>query len=92
MLPLTLGDTMTENGLQFYDSDLDFYFIVKVTSSGEVFYAYNHRTLVRSIQSARLFDTRRSARRCILRGGFTDSEIIKVPRSHLGERENKTAD
>ncbi len=89
---LKLGDTMTENGLQFYDSDLDYYFVVKVTLSGEAFYAYNYRTLVRSIQSARFFDTRRSARRCILRGGFAGSEILKVPRPHLGERESKTAD
>ncbi len=84
------GDYMNETKLPYYDSDLDYYFIVRVRRPEGVFYAYNHRTLVRSIDSAKQFDTRRSARRCILRGKFSDSDIIKVLRPHA--KEVKTAD
>jgi len=64
-----------------YPEDFNFYYIVRVHTDDGVFYAYNSRLLVRSLSSAKPFNTRRSALRCIRLGGFSNAEIITVKRN-----------
>ncbi len=68
--------------LQWYDEDLDFYFLIEVNTTDGIRYAYSPRALVHDIAFAKQFDTRRSARRCMNLGGWKDSRIVKVKRKH----------
>ncbi|MBE7036856.1 MAG: hypothetical protein E7403_06145 [Ruminococcaceae bacterium] len=73
---------MNRKNFEMYDTELDYFFLVKVWQNGEEFYAYNQRTLVRDETFAKRFETRRSARRCIALSKFESYEIIKKKREH----------
>ncbi len=73
--------------LKYYDEELDYYFVVQVTTPAGICYAYNHRTLVRDMSFARCFETRRSAQRCIRRSAFDDCKILRLRRSRGMGRE-----
>lgn len=73
---------MKRKNFEMYDTELDYFFIVKVWQKGEEFYAYNHRILVRDEGFAKRFETRRSARRCIALSEYESYEIMKKKREH----------
>lgn len=65
---------------EYYDSDLNYYFIVCVQTPEGFMYAYNQRMLVHDEAFAKRFDTRRSALRCIALSNYKDYEILKKRR------------
>lgn len=72
---------LNSKNFSYYDSELDYYFIVRVMTEDGVRYAFNQRTLVHDPAFAKRFETRRSARRCILLSGFKQYEVLKIKRT-----------
>lgn len=72
---------LSRKNFEMYDTELDYFFIVKVLQNGAEFYAYNQRILVHDKAFAKRFETRRSARRCIALSEYESCEILKIKRS-----------
>ncbi len=71
---------LKRKNFEMYDTELDYFFIVKVRQNGEELYAYNQRILVHDEAFAKRFETRRSARRCIALSEYESCEILKMKR------------
>lgn len=59
------------------DDECAFYYKIMVTEDDEKLFVFNHRTLVRDIESAKKFLTLRSAKRCIASSEHKNYEIIR---------------
>ena len=69
---------LNSKDLSYYDSELDYYFIVRVVTEAGVRYAFNQRTLVHDPAFAKRFETRRSARRCVLRNSSSSPKVLHL--------------
>ncbi|MBE7027989.1 MAG: hypothetical protein E7407_03000 [Ruminococcaceae bacterium] len=64
-----------------YDKDeFDVYYKVKVRADDEDKYVFNKRTLVGDIESAKIFQTMRSLKRCMSMSEYEEYEVIKFLR------------
>lgn len=79
---------MKKKKLQWYDEELDYYFLVEVNTDSGIRYAYSPRALVHDRAFAKQFDTRRSARRCMNQGRWQDCRIVKVKRKHACDEDS----
>ena len=59
------------------EEEFNVYYKVKVIVADEVKYVFNKRTLVGDIDSAKVFMTLRSLRRCMSMSEFKNYEILK---------------
>ncbi len=79
---------LKEKNLEYYDPELDYYFIIRVPTEKGAMYAYNQRTLVHDRAFARMFDTRRSAQRCVRLSDYEHCEILKIKREAKNQNGN----
>ena len=64
-----------------YDKEeFDVYYKVKVRADDEDKYVFNKRTLVGDIESAKIFQTMRSLKRCMSLSEYGEYEVIKFLR------------
>ena len=66
--------------IPYLEEEFNVYYKVKVTVADEVKYVFNKRTLVGDIDSAKIFMTLRSLKRCMAMSEFKDYEILKFTR------------
>lgn len=60
-----------------FEEEFNVYYKVKVMVDDEIKYVFNKRTLVGDIDSAKIFMTLRSLKRCMAMSEFEDYEILK---------------
>lgn len=63
--------------MPYEDEEFNVYYKVKVIVEDEEKYVFNKRTLVGDIDSAKIFMTLRSLKRCMAMSEFANYEIIK---------------
>jgi len=64
--------------MPYFDEDeFNIYYKVKVIVADEVKYVFNKRTLVGDIDSAKMFLTMRSLKRCMAMSEFKEYEILR---------------
>lgn len=63
--------------MPYDEEEFDVYYKVKVTVDDEVKYVFNKRTLVGDIESAKMFQTMRSLKRCMSMSEYKEYEILK---------------
>lgn len=63
--------------MPYCDEEFDVYYKVKVVVGDEIKYVFNKRTLVGDIESAKMFMTMRSLKRCMAMSNFSEYEILK---------------
>lgn len=63
--------------MPYEDEEFNVYYKVKVVVEDEEKYVFNKRTLVGDIDSAKIFMTLRSLKRCMAMSEFANYEILK---------------
>lgn len=63
--------------MPYEDEEFNVYYKVKVIVDDEEKYVFNKRTLVGDIDSAKIFMTLRSLKRCMAMSDFVNYEILK---------------
>lgn len=63
--------------MPFNDEEFEVYYKVSVKVADEIKYVFNKRTLVGDIDSAKVFLTLRSLKRCMALSDFKEYEIIR---------------
>lgn len=63
--------------IPYCEEEFNVYYKVKVIVADEIKYVFNKRTLVGDIDSAKIFMTLRSLKRCMSMSKFKNYEILK---------------
>ena len=63
--------------MPYTDEEFNVYYKVKVIVENEIKYVFNKRTLVGDIDSAKIFMTTRSLKRCMQQSEFENYEVLK---------------